>query len=142
MDLRQLTPDLAVSPQIEPADVPALAQAGFRMLINNRPDPEVDAGHGSAVMEQAAKAAGMAYAYIPFVPGEVHPDMIAAQAEALRTRPAIAYCRSGNRCTVLWALGVAGQRPAEEILSTASAAGYDLTPVLPLIEALAGRDRG
>ena len=35
MDLRQINPDLAVSPQILPEDVRALAEAGFKVLINN-----------------------------------------------------------------------------------------------------------
>ena len=54
MDLRQLTPDLAVSPQILPEDLPALAEAGFRVLINNRPDAEVGPAENDAAMRAAA----------------------------------------------------------------------------------------
>ena len=53
--------------------------------------------------------------------------------------PVIAYCRSGNRSTVLWALNQAGRMPEDEILSTADAAGYDLSGVRPLIASLASR---
>ena len=138
MDLRQLTPDLSVSPQVQPEDLQALAQAGFRVLINNRPDAEVGPDTDSTAMRAAAEAAGMEYREIPFVPGELTPDMVEAQAEAL-ARPGrkLAYCRSGNRSTVLWALTRAGLEPTETLLDTAAGAGYDLSGVRGLIESLA-----
>ncbi|WP_299360153.1 TIGR01244 family sulfur transferase [uncultured Paracoccus sp.] len=140
MDLRQLTPDLAVSPQIQPEDVPELARAGFKVLINNRPDNEVGGRESSAAMQRAAEAAGLAYHYIPFQPGQITPDMVDAFADATAPSagPAVAYCRSGNRSAVLWGLTQAGLRPAQDILSTAAAAGYDLSGVAPLL----GRTRG
>lgn len=142
MDLRQLTPDLAVSPQILPAEVTALAEAGFRVLINNRPDSEVGASENDAAMRAAAEAAGLKYHYIPFAPGQITPEMIAAQAEALaQPGPKAAYCRSGNRSSVLWALTRAGQEPTDSLLATAAQAGYDLSGIRPLIESLANRKR-
>lgn len=142
MDLRQLTPDLAVSPHIQPEDVPVLAEAGFRVLINNRPDDEVGSDQDHVAMQAAAEAAGLRYHYIPFTPGQITPDMIEAQAEALAgPGPKVAYCRSGNRSTVLWALTRAGHEPVENFLGTASRAGYDLSGIRPLIELLADRRR-
>ncbi|AWX94120.1 TIGR01244 family phosphatase [Paracoccus mutanolyticus] len=138
MDLRQLTPDLSVSPQVQPEDLQALAQAGFRVLINNRPDAEVGPDTDSTAMRAAAEAAGMEYREIPFVPGELTPDMVEAQAEALALPGRkLAYCRSGNRSTVLWALTRAGLEPTATLLDTAAGAGYDLSGVRGLIESLA-----
>lgn len=140
MDLRQLIPALAVSGQITPQDVPALAEAGFKVLINNRPDEEVAPEENSEVMAEAAAAAGMRYHYIPFVPGQVTPDMITGFAEAMSARgPHFAYCRSGNRSTVLWALTQANKRPQDEILQIAANAGYDLTGIRPMLTSLASR---
>lgn len=140
MDLRQLTPDLAVAPQIMPEEVPALAAAGFRVLVNNRPDSETTPDHDSAAMRAAAEAAGMEYHYIPFTPGQITPEMITQFAQALSgAKPALAYCRSGNRSTTLWALSNAAALPEAEILETAARAGYDLTAARPLIASLAGR---
>ncbi|MDB6179803.1 TIGR01244 family sulfur transferase [Paracoccus fistulariae] len=140
MDLRQLSPDLAVSPQILPEDVPLLAEAGFKTLINNRPDDEVDATIDHQRMQAAAAEAGMEYHYLPFSPGQVTPELIEGYAKALTgARPVVAYCRSGNRSTVLWALANAGRLPQDDLLKTAAEAGYDLTPVLPLIASLANR---
>lgn len=141
MDLRQLTPDLAVAPQIMPEDLPALAEAGFRVLINNRPDDEVGPDEDDAAMRAAADAAGLAYHFNPFTPGQITPEMISAQAEALAAPgPKVAYCRSGNRSTVLWALTRAGHEPVETLLQTAARAGYDLSGIRPLIETLARQD--
>lgn len=138
MDLRQLSPDLAVSPQILPEDVPLLAEAGFKVLVNNRPDDEVGPEIDHDAMARAAADAGMSYHYLPFHPGQITPELISGFAEATAGRgPVIAYCRSGNRCTVLWALNQAGKRPEAEILDTAAKAGYDLTGIRPLIASLA-----
>ncbi|MFO1138487.1 MAG: TIGR01244 family sulfur transferase [Paracoccus sp. (in: a-proteobacteria)] len=142
MDLRQLTPDLAVSPQILPEDLPALAEAGFRVLINNRPDAEVGPAENDAAMRAAAAAAGMEYHHNPFTPGQITPEMIAAQTAALASPgPKVAYCRSGNRSTVLWALSRAGLEPADGLIQTAAQAGYDISGMRPLIESLASRGR-
>ncbi|KGJ05176.1 TIGR01244 family protein [Paracoccus halophilus] len=141
MDLRQLTPELAVSSQISPAELPALAEAGFKVLINNRPDDEVGSEESHETMRSAAEAAGLRYFFIPFIPGRITPEMISAQAEALAGPGAkVAYCRSGNRSAVLWALTRAGQEPADSLLGTAAQAGYDLSGLRPMIESLASRE--
>ena len=138
MDLRQLTPNLAVAPQIALEDVPLLAASGFKTLINNRPDDEAGAVDHQ-LMAQAAADAGMAYHYLPFTPGQITPDLIQGFAEALDgQKPALAYCRSGNRSTVLWSLSQSGKQSEGELLSTAADAGYDLSGIVPLMRSLAG----
>ena len=138
MDLRQLTPNLAVAPQIALEDVPLLAASGFKTLINNRPDDETGAVDHQ-LMAQAAADAGMDYHYLPFTPGQITPDLIQGFAEALEgKKPALAYCRSGNRSTVLWALSQSGKQSEGELLSTAAEAGYDLSGIVPLMRSLAG----
>lgn len=140
MDLRQLSATLAVSPQILPEDVPALAEAGFKVLVNNRPDDEVNSDINNDVMAAAAAKAGMSYQYLPFHPGQVTPQLISDFAAATAGQgPVIAYCRSGNRCTVLWALTQAGKMPEDEIMQMADKAGYDINGVRPLISSLASR---
>ncbi|MDF3606602.1 sulfur transferase domain-containing protein [Paracoccus sp. DMF-8] len=70
MDLRQLTPDIAVSAQITAEDVEALAKAGFKVLINNRPDAEVEPGLDSRSIGMLAQDAGLEYRYIPLPPAK------------------------------------------------------------------------
>lgn len=138
MDMRQLTPDLAVSAQILPEDLADLVAQGYRVLINNRPDEEVGPEIDSDAMRAAAEAAGMAYCFNPFTPGQITPDMIALQADALAQEGRkFAYCRSGNRSTVLWALTQAGQQPADDLIEAAARVGYDISGLRSLIESLA-----
>ena len=104
MDLRQITEDFAVAPQIEIEDFTALANAGFRTVINNRPDDEIDDALSSKQMAQAAAEAGLAYHYLPYFPGAMTPELV-SEFEALLARvdgPVFAYCRSGGRAGSLY----------------------------------------
>jgi uncharacterized protein (TIGR01244 family) len=130
---RRVTDRISVSPQIALEDVADAAQQGFGLVINNRPDGEAaDQPPGKAV-EAAAAEAGLAYAHIP-----VHGGPTREQAEAMRklvdeaAGPTLAYCRSGTRSIVTWALGQAlAGAPREELVAAGRAAGYDLDAVLP-----------
>lgn len=139
MDIRRITPDYAVSPQIEPTDMDALAQQGFRMVINNRPDDEVPPTHQSAAMRAAAETAGLAYVENPVVNGAMTMDMVTGQGEAIASAegPILAYCRSGTRSSIVWALSQAGSQPTDALLGAAMDAGYDIGGLRGQIEALA-----
>ena len=104
LPVRQLTPDLFVAPQLTPAAMAEAAQAGFKSVVNNRPDFE----HGSdqptnAAIEAAALAAGLAYRFLPVDGGYQSPEEIAQMAQLLADmpRPLLAFCRSGARSTRL-----------------------------------------
>ena len=135
MTPRHLTPDLAVAPQIEPEDFDALAQAGFATVIANRPDAEVEPAQRSDVMAERAAKAGLAYHYLPIVPGQLGRDQIERFRQILDNSPGpvLAYCRSGTRSATAWALGQAGDRPADEILTAGRNAGYDLSHLAPVL---------
>lgn len=140
MDLKQLSDRLAVAAQISTTDLQALADAGFRVLIDNRPDSEVGSAEESGAMRAAAQAAGLEFHYIPFEPGVITPEMVQLFTEATSSAaPTVAYCRSGNRSSILWALSQAGKLGENEILARAAEAGYDLTQIRPLIASLAAR---
>ena len=76
MDIRQITPDFAVAAQIEPDDMATLAAAGFKTVINNRPDDEVPTELHSDIMRIAAEAAGLAYVVNPVVNGAMTMAMV------------------------------------------------------------------
>ncbi len=137
MDIRRITPDYAVSPQIEPEDVPEIAAQGFRTIVCNRPDEEVPMELSAEVMRIAAEAAGLRFVVNPVTHPTMTAERIAAQAEALRDGPVLAYCASGTRSSVLWSLAQAGTAPVDEILSATGRAGYDLSGLRPRLEALA-----
>ena len=141
MDLRILTPDFAVAPQIAREEIAEAARLGFRTLINNRPDDEVEAGLSDAAMQAAAKEAGLAYVYLPYHPGALSPELIAGFEAALSAAeaPVLAWCRSGTRSSHLWALSQAGRLPLEEIVQTAKTVGYDLSALVPMLRAKAAK---
>jgi uncharacterized protein (TIGR01244 family) len=105
MEIRQITEDYFVAPQIAVDDIAAIREAGFRSVISNRPDAEDGAvPHGE--VEAAVRAAGLEFRYIPVVSGALTQDNVDAQARALDElpKPVLAYCRSGARCTNLYML--------------------------------------
>ena len=120
-------------------DVAAAKTEGFRTIVNNRPDREEPGQPSSAELEAAAKAAGMAYHHIPVQPGQFSDAQVDAFCDAFGgcDRPALAFCKSGMRATSLWALSQAGTLTTDEILRQAASCGYDLTPLVPRIEARA-----
>ncbi len=127
MDIRQLTPRYFVSPQIAPLDIPALKEAGITRILCNRPDAEVPPSHQSDSIRAAAEAAGLHFAAQPLTHQTMIPDVIAENtAKGLDTDDVVlAYCASGTRSTIAWALAQAGKMPAEHIINTAANAGYD-----------------
>lgn len=139
MEIRPITPDYAVSPQITAADLPAIAAAGFTTVICNRPDSEIEADLQADVIGAAARAAGLRYEVLPLTHDTLTPDNARLQREMVETSdgPVLAYCRSGTRCSVIWAIGQAGLRPVDDILALALAAGYQLDNMRLLLENLA-----
>ncbi|MHA7886787.1 protein tyrosine phosphatase family protein [Roseicyclus sp.] len=141
MDLRQITEIYAVAPQIEPGDMAALAEQGITTVICNRPDAENPPPLQAAAMQAAAEAAGLSFVYNPVVGGQLTLDNVEEQADAIEGADGavFAYCASGNRSTIVWALGQAGQRPTDEIISLGETWGYQLEWLRPQIEALAAQ---
>ena len=142
---RPLSDRVLASPQITPADVAEAAALGVTLIINNRPDGEDDGQPTGAEIEAAAHAAGMAYRAIPVSGGGFAEPQVRAMAEALASTDGtvLAYCRSGTRSTLLWSLVEAsGGRDPDEIAAAARAAGYDISPVRPMVDMLAAGGRG
>jgi uncharacterized protein (TIGR01244 family) len=132
-DIRRVSEDFAVAPQIAPEDMAQLAAEGFTLVINNRPDGEAPDQPTSAQMQAAATAAGLAYLHVP-VAGGPRRDQVEAVREAMANAqgPVFAFCRSGTRSIVTWALGQAmhGDRERDELVRMGADAGYDLRPIL------------
>ena len=128
MDIRQLTPRYFVSPQIDPADMPALSAAGITRILCNRPDAEVPPSHSAGAIEAAAKAVGISFAEQPLTHQSMVPDVITTNRTlGFETEDMVlAYCASGTRSTIAWALGQAGQMAPDEIIAAARSAGYDI----------------
>ena len=139
MDIRSLTDSYAVSPQISPGDLAAIKAAGFTTVIDNRPDGEIPGELHAAAMQTAAKALGLTFVINPVIGGALTLDNVLAQKAALESAggPVLAYCASGNRSSVVWALAHAGKRPTDELIAIPARFGYQLEGLRGQIDTLA-----
>jgi len=137
---RKISDKVFASPQIGIAEVTEAAAQGITLIVNNRPEEESDDQTPGAEIEAAAKAAGLAYVAIPVTHSGFSEAQVKAMAEALADSqgPVLAYCRSGTRSTLLWALAEASRGANPSALAAQAAnAGYDITPVRALVDMLA-----
>jgi uncharacterized protein (TIGR01244 family) len=144
-DFRQVTDSFWVSPQIGVADIAEAAKLGFALIVNNRPEGESPDQTAGNVIAAAAGEANLAYCAIPIVPGGFSREQVAAMAAALAGAegPVLAYCRTGTRSTLLWALAQASTgRDPGEIADAAQQAGYDVSPVRAIIDGLSAEAQG
>ena len=143
MDIRPLSDAYAVSPQIMPEEAAELAAQGFTTVICNRPDAEVPGEIATTAMRQAVEAAGMRFVANPFSPGALTMDLIETQRAAIDAAQAagggkvFAYCASGNRSSILWALAMAGRLPTDTLIDAGAAYGYQAGQFRALIDKLA-----
>ena len=141
-DFRKLSDTVFASPQIEISDLQRAKELGVGMIVNNRPDGEDPAAPQSSEIADAARAAGLEYVAIPVGHSGFSEPQIDELMGAMEQADGsiLAYCRSGTRSTFLWALAQAksGQNP-DEITASAMAAGYDVSPVRPMLDMLFAR---
>ena len=133
---RQLDGRTLVSGQVRPEEVAGLAEQGVTMLINNRPDGEEADQPLAADIEAAAEAAGISYRHVPILRG-IGPADVEAMQEALRGAQggqALAFCRSGNRSALTWALAMRAEGLArEEVEQRVTDAGFNVAPIAHLL---------
>lgn len=139
MEIKSLSPDLSVAPQISPEDVSAIAAEGFRTVINNRPNGESPEQPDGDTIAQASQSAGLDYRFQPVISGGFTLKDVEEFGQLLEQaeKPALAFCRTGTRCTMLWALSQAGKMNTDEIIEAAANAGYDLSAMRGQINHLA-----
>jgi len=139
MEIRRISETYSVSPQIEPGDIPAIAAAGFKTVLCNRPDGENPPALYMAEIQAAVEASGLVFEDNPFDQSTFGPDAIAKQKALLDTAdaPVFAYCASGTRCSMVWAFTQAGKLPTDDILASIKAAGYQLDHLRDKLDAFA-----
>ena len=109
------------------------------MVVNNRPDDEAPGQPSGAEIEAAARALGMDYRAIPVsASGFALPQVDEMRAAlASSAGPVLAFCRTGTRSTILWALAQAKSgADLDTVAAQAHAAGYDTQGVRPTMEML------
>ena len=143
-DFRELSDTVLASPQLTPDDIATACDAGVRLIVNNRPDGEAESQTPGSEIEAAARHAGLDYTAIPIGRDGFGEAQVQAMREALSHAQGkvLAYCRTGTRSTLLWALAraAAGEDP-QALADAAAAAGYDVAPIRSAMDALAARSR-
>lgn len=134
-DIRRVTEGFSVAPQITEEDVEAIAAAGYKTIVVNRPDGEggVDQPRMGSIRAKA-ESLGLAFAALPFS-GAPTPEIVERMGNILNEapQPVLAYCRTGTRSITAWALVHAGQGTSEDIVAAAADAGYDLSSLSSLL---------
>lgn len=110
MQLYPLSPDFTAASQITPADLPEIVRQGFRGIICMRPDGEEYGQPTAESLKDATLAAGLQFAFLPIVPGQITQHEVTEMRRALEEMdgPILGYCRSGNRVGQLWTLARQG----------------------------------
>src|SRR5215471_5407267 len=102
-----LSSGVSAAGALDRADIDALASAGVRTIVNNRPDGEDPGQLPAAEARRLAEALGVTYHYIPITAATLSRKDVDVFAAIVRdaAAPIVAHCRSGTRSTLLWALG-------------------------------------
>ncbi|MFT4717602.1 MAG: hypothetical protein ACI861_000548 [Paracoccaceae bacterium] len=142
MQINQISPDYSVAAQISKADVEAIAKAGFKSLICNRPDEEIEPDLNAAAMALEAKKHGLSFVYNPISNQGMTQENLDAQARAMAETDGstFAYCRSGTRCAICWSFVQGSVLPSEAIIEATASAGYNLEHLRPHLQALATQE--
>ena len=134
--MKELPGDVFVAGQLSAEHIRLLSGQGVRAFVNNRPDGESPAQPASAILQDAAKASGADYAFVP-MQGMLTPDVLAASDAAFADlpRPIVAFCASGMRSAALWAFSHAGSLGTDTVMDALNEAGFNLQQLRPQIEA-------
>lgn len=124
-----LDDQLAVGPAPACDAVAALKAAGFRAIVNNRPDSDTGLVATTAEMAAAAAAAGLGYAHIPVEGRNPLEKEIRAFARAIDElpKPIFAYCASGGRSAALWAMARVDTRDSDALVGKCREIGFDVS---------------
>ena len=128
MQLNKIIDDYVVSEQVTVDDIQTIKEAGFKTIFCNRPDNEEINQVTVESIKNAAVENGLKFIHQPVIGGQitqVDVDQFGEYFDASE-KPIFAYCRTGTRSSMLWALSESGKRTVEDILTMTSKAGYNL----------------
>jgi len=131
MKFAKINNELTVSDQITIEDLKEIVAQGYKTIFCNRPDQESEGQLAFLLIEKEAQNLGIKAIHQPVIGGQISDNDIEAFRSYFESaqKPIFAYCRTGSRCSTLWALSHAKILPIDEILSKTKNAGYDLTPL-------------
>ena len=138
MKLAKINNELTVSDQITIEDLKEIQAQGYKTIFCNRPDQESEGQLAFSTIEKEAQNLGIKAIHQPVIGGQISDDDIAQFGSSfeLAQKPIFAYCRTGTRCSMLWALSQAKTLPIDEVLNKTQIAGYDLSSLRDRLNSL------
>jgi sulfide:quinone oxidoreductase len=132
MDIKKLSNDVSVSPEIVLSDLQAIKDLAYKTIVCNRPDNETSEQVNFDLIESAARELGIEAFHQPVISGKINKEDVAKFKKLMGEvkLPMLAYCRSGTRCAMLWSMAMSGELSNTEILQKTKAAGYDVSALL------------
>ena len=129
MKFAKINNELTVSDQITIEDLKEIHAQGYKTIFCNRPDHESDDQLDFSSIEKEAQNLGIKAIHQPVIGGQISDDDITQFGSYFEEaqKPIFAYCRTGTRCSTLWALSHAKKLSIDEILAKTQNAGYDLS---------------
>lgn len=129
MTIKKLSNNVAVSSQISVADLELIKNSGYKIIVCNRPDGESADQTDFSEIQEKARELGLKAIYQPVISGQIKEKDVEDFKQILSqsTAPLFAYCKSGNRCSILWSLANLGLLPISQILDVTKKAGYDVS---------------
>ena len=127
-EIVHLTPEFAVASQIMARDVTVIAALGFRAIVAVRPDGESSADPQADCVARLARAEGLAFRYAPATAHDLlEPGTVSRFEAAVKglEGPVLAYCKSGTRAAIVWALAAARYHPVACVGEALRKAGVD-----------------
>lgn len=136
MQFKALTAKYHVSKPISADVIPLLADQGFVKIICNLPDGEIDGQPHSATLADVAASYEIDFDYIPVTVTELTPQVVLRHTKAvIETEGAVlAYCATGRRAAMLWALEFSDKYSQDRIISKARAIGFDFSSMIQKLD--------
>jgi len=136
MNFSSISDDFSVAGQLAFNDFAAVADKGFCTVINCRPDGEKPGMMMAVQAGEGAAEHGMDYHHIPVAMNGISESMVEEFAQALESAkgPVLAYCASGRRAAILWAIVHAGKISVDQIVASCARAGHDISQMVPLLQ--------
>ena len=104
MQMYKVTDNFSLAGQISATDVAQIKAMGFKSIMCNRPDGEEFGQPSAEIIKKAAEDHEMEFFFVPMGRTGISNELLADFRNVINgdNGPVFAYCRTGNRCGMLW----------------------------------------
>lgn len=140
-NISKLDEKYSVAPQLTEGDFSTIAEAGYKTVVNFRPDGEKPGYLNAIEAQQLAESNGLNYYHIPVPVNGFTNEHVAKLKDILANAnaPVLAHCGTGKRASVVWALASAESGNVDDIINCCAGAGHDIRPLRPHLENISSK---